>query len=95
MKRLIPAAALVAAALLTTAILSTSGSAQGTGDRTFTLIERVSEASFHFVNEPPRGDRSPFEGGPLSPGTTFSSTRRCGTAPATAWAPLMSPARRP
>ena len=71
MRRLIPAAALVAVALLTAAILSASGSAQQSGDRTFTLVERLSEASFHFVNNPPRGDRSPFEGGPLSPGDGF------------------------
>jgi hypothetical protein len=59
-------------ALLTAAILSASGSAQGTGERNITLIERESEGSFHFVNNPPRGGRPPFQGGPLSAGDVLA-----------------------
>jgi hypothetical protein len=67
MKRAIVAAALVGAVLVG-AILSQSGNAQQPGERTFTLIERGAEGSFHIVNNPPRGERSPFQGGPISAG---------------------------
>ena len=68
MRRLAPVAGLVAVALLTAAILSASGSAQQQGDRTITVFERDDEGSFRFVNLPPRGDRHPFRGGPVSAG---------------------------
>ena len=87
MKRLIPVAALAAVALLAAAILSASGSAQQTGARTFTLIEKENEGTFHFVNLPPRG-KAIFRGGPVSAGDLFvfhqplrtSAGRRAGAA---------------
>jgi hypothetical protein len=72
MKRLVPAAALVAVVLLTAAILSASGSAQGTGERTITLIERDPEGLAQVVDNPPRADRELFRGGRVSIGDAIA-----------------------
>lgn len=70
MKRLIVPAGLVAAVLAVT-ILSASSSAKPARERTFTVIERDSEGSFHFVDNPPRAQRPPFAGGRVSAGDEF------------------------
>ena len=72
MKRLIPAAALIAVALLTAAILSASGSAQGTGEQTITLIERDPEGFAQVIDNPPRAGRELFRGGRVSIGDALA-----------------------
>jgi hypothetical protein len=71
MTRLVSATALLAVAL-TAIILSANGSAQQTGERTFTLITRDSESNSGLVDTPPRSPR--FREG-LSAGDVFVEHR--------------------
>ena len=70
MKRMLIPAVLVGAALAVTTFGAT-GSAKPSQGRTFTVIERDREGQFHFVDNPPRAHRAPFEGGRLSAGDEF------------------------
>jgi hypothetical protein len=69
MKRLIPAAAIVAALLAVT--LSTTGSAAPSRAQTFTLVTRDAEGNFNVVDNAPRAERPIFRGGRLSAGDFF------------------------